>query len=168
MVAKSDARPLGSTIDYAVVEVEEPAHPHCRRLRDYWRAHMQPDGIVLRANFNPLDMPDLMGGMFVVEPVNGGTDMRYRLVGAENERRLGRKFTGALFSDSYTPEMAADQIALHNRVMETRKPVCLRGHFIGIDLEHVRYEAIYLPARTANGEMQVIGGLYDLAGYDGE
>ena len=163
MVAKSDARPLGSTIDYAVVEVEEPAHPKCRRLLDYWRARMQPDGTVLRADFNPLDLPQLMGGMFVVEPVDGGADLRYRLVGAETERRLGRKFTGELFSYSYTPEMAADQIALHNRVMETRKPTCLQGHFIGLDLEHVSYEAIYLPVRTDNGGMQVIGGLYELA-----
>ena len=165
MVAISGASSLGSSIDYAVIEVEEPAHPKCRRLLDYWRAHMQPDGVVLRAGFNPLDMPQLMGGMFVVEPVNGGADMRYRLVGAENERRLGRKFTGELFSCSYTPEMAAEQIALHNRIMETRKSACLRGYFNGLDLEHVHYEALYLPARADNGDMQVIGGMYDLAGY---
>lgn len=166
MVAISGASPLGSSIDYAVIEVEEPAHPKCRYLLDYWRSRMQPDGAVRRADFNPLDMPKLMGGMFVVEPINGGTDMRYRLVGAENERRLGRRFTGELFSCSYTPEMAADQIALHIRIMETRKPACLRGHFIGLDLEHIHYEALYLPARADSGEMQVIGGMYDLNGYE--
>lgn len=165
MAIQKEAPAAGSEIDYSVVEVEEPTHPHCRMLLAYWLARLQPDGLMLRSDFNPLDMPQAMGGMFVVEPVDDGADMRYRLVGSENERRLGRKFTGELFSDSYSPEMAAEQIALHTRIMETRKPACLQGHFIGLDLEHVHYEAIYLPVRTLAGETQVVGGLYDLAGY---
>ena len=155
----------GSGIDYAVVEVEEPVHPHCQSLLVYWRARLQEDGLMLRSDFNPLDLPTAMGGMFVVEPVNGGADMRYRLVGSENESRLGRKFTGELFTKSYSPEMAAEQIAFHNRIIESKRPACLQGRFIGVDLEHVHYEAIYLPVRTADGGMQVIGGLYDLAGH---
>lgn len=152
-------------IDYAVVEVDEPVHPHCRALLAYWQARLQADGLMPRSAFNPLDMPHAMGGMFVVEPVNAGADMRYRLVGSENERRLGRKFTGELFSDCYLPEMAVHQIAFHNRIMAEKKPACLRGRFIGIDLEHVHYEAIYLPVRAEDGGTQVIGGLYDLAGH---
>lgn len=165
MAIEKEAPAAGSGIDYSVVEVEEPAHPHCRALLVYWRARRQQDGLMLRADFNPLDLPTAMGGMFVVEPVDGGADMRYRLVGSENERRLGRKFTGELFTESYSPEMAAEQIAFHNRIIETKRPACLQGRFIGVDLEHVHYEAIYLPVRTADGGMQVIGGLYDLAGH---
>lgn len=165
MAIEKEAPAAGSGIDYSVVEVEEPAHPHCRALLAYWRARRQQDGLMLRADFNPLDMPAAMGGMFVVEPVDGGADMRYRLVGSENERRLGRKFTGELFTESYSPEMAVEQIAFHNRIIETKRPACLQGRFIGVDLEHVHYEAIYLPVRTASGLVQVIGGLYDLAGH---
>ncbi|MBX3507211.1 MAG: PAS domain-containing protein [Parvibaculum sp.] len=165
MAMETKTPAAGTGIDYSVVEIDEPAHPHCRTLLAYWKARLQPDGMMLRSDFNPLDMPQAMGGMFVVEPVDGGTDMRYRLVGSENERRLGRKFTGELFTDSYSPEMAAEQIAFHNRIIETKRPACLRGRFIGVDLEHVHYEAIYLPVRTEAGGVQVIGGLYDLAGH---
>lgn len=150
-------------IDYAVREVEKPSHPHSQHMLAYWKERRQPDGLMPRAAFDPLDMPKLMGGMFVVEPVNGGTNMRYRLVGAENERRLGRKFTGELFTDCYLPEMAADQIALHNRVLETRRPVFLQGCFLGLDLEHVHYEAIYLPAMGKDGGLQIIGGLFEFS-----
>ena len=166
MAMETKAPAAGTGIDYSVVEIDEPAHPHCRTLLAYWKARLQPDGMMLRSDFNPLDMPQAMGGMFVVEPVDGGADMRYRLVGSENERRLGRKFTGELFTDSYSPEMAAEQIAFHNRIIETKRPACLRGRFIGVDLEHVHYEAIYLPVRTEAGGVQVIGGLYDLAGHN--
>lgn len=165
MAMETKAPAAGTGIDYSVVEIEEPAHPHCRTLLAYWIARLQPDGMMLRSDFNPLDMPQAMGGMFVVEPVDGGANMRYRLVGSENEHRLGRKFTGQLFTDSYSPEMAAEQIAFHKRIIETKRPACLRGRFIGVDLEHVHYEAIYLPVRTEAGAVQVIGGLYDLAGH---
>lgn len=165
MAKEKEVPAAGSDIDYSVIEVEQPVHPHCRKLLAYWQARLQPDGLMLRSDFNPLDMPTAMGGMFVVEPVDGGRDMRYRLVGSENEQRLGRKFTGELFSESYSPEMAAEQIAFHNRIFETKRPACLQGRFIGVDLEHVHYEAIYLPVRMEDGGMQVIGGLYDLAGH---
>lgn len=162
MTTKKNVHPAGSGIDYSVVEVEEPRHPLCLNFLDYWKARLQPDGVMRREDFNPLDMPRAMGGMYVVEPANGGADMRYRLVGSEREGRLGVSFTGKLFSECFSPEMAADQVAFHNRIMETRKPACLRGHFIGVDLEHVHYEAIYLPVRTRDGGMQVIGGIYEL------
>lgn len=167
VTTKRDVHPAGSGIDYSVVEADEPRHPHCRQILDYWKARLQPDGIMQRSDFNPLDMPRAMGGMFVVEPVDGGADMRYRLVGSENEERLGVRLTGKLFSESYLPEMASDQIAFHNRVMEMRQPACLRGYFIGVDLEHLHYEAIYLPVRTEEGGMQVIGGLYELPVEEG-
>lgn len=158
-----DVRADEKGIDYAVKEVAEPIHPHSRLLLGYWKERRQPDGLMLRSAFNPLDMPQVMGRMFVVEPVDGGADMRYRLVGTENEKRLGRNFTGALFKDCYQPEMAGDQIALHNRILETRIPAFLQGCFLGLDLEHVHYEAIYLPARGNDGGLQIIGGLFELA-----
>ncbi|MCF8470434.1 MAG: PAS domain-containing protein [Parvibaculum sp.] len=165
MTIHTDNEPAGHGINISVVEVDAPAHPWCRRLLDHWRLHLQPDGLMTRADFNPLDMPRLMGGMFVVEPLEGGADMRYRLVGGDNERRLGRKFTGERFSACYGQHMAAEQIAFHNRVMADKRPACLRGHWVGVDLDHAHFEAIYLPVRAATDKIQVIGGMYDLAGY---
>lgn len=162
---RPSAVPKGSEIDHEVVEMAEPQHPKCCQIFDYWRARRRSDGLLSRCDFNPLDMPRLMGGMFVVEPVDGGLDMRYRLVGAANERRLGMTFTGRLFSECYIAHMASIQIALHNRVMEARMPAVLRGRFLGVDLEYARFEAVYLPALAETG-LQVIGGLYDLARPD--
>ncbi|HAC59330.1 PAS domain-containing protein [Parvibaculum sp.] len=163
MAMQHNPHSLDGGIDYTVVEVNEPAHPYSRRLLAYWRERLRADGPMLRSDFNPLDLPQLMGGMFVVEPVDGGSDMRYRLVGSENERRLGRKFTGELFSQCYSQEMAAEQIAFHNRIMQSEKPAFLQGNFLGLDLEHVRYEAAYFPVRVDERDLQVIGGLYDMA-----
>lgn len=157
--------PVGTEIDHEVVEMTEPRHPKCCRMFEYWSARRQSDGLLSRRDFNPLDMPRLMGGMFVVEPVDGGIDMRYRLVGAANERRLGMSFTGRLFSECYVPQMASMQIALHNRVMNAPMPAVLQGRFLGVDLEYACFEAIYLPV-GADGGRQVIGGLYDMARPD--
>jgi len=152
-------------IDYDVVEAVEPAHPKCRLMLDYWSARRQADGMPLRRDFNPLDMPRLMGGMFVVEPIDGGADMRYRLIGAANEQRLNMPFTGRRFTECYGPHMAIDQITLHNRVLSELKPAILRGRFLGVDLEYASFEAIYLPVRAETG-LQIVGGLYDMAQTD--
>ncbi len=163
MAINADTHLLKGDIDYSAIETDAPIHPNCRQLLDYWRARLQPDGLMHRADFNPLDMPLLMGGMFIVEPVDGGKDMRYRLVGTENEQRLGMKLTGMRFTECYAPHMAAEQIAFHNRLMTSRKPSCLRGNFVNVAAEHANFEAIYLPALSGYGELQIVGGMYDLA-----
>ncbi|MDO9126419.1 MAG: PAS domain-containing protein [Parvibaculum sp.] len=163
MATNADTHPPKGSIDYSVVETDAPIHPNCRRLLDYWRERLKADGLMRRVDFNPLEMPSLMGGMFIVEPVDGGKDMRYRLVGTENEQRLGMKFTGRRFTECYAPRMAAEQIAFHSRIIATRKPSCLRGNFVNVAAEHANFEAIYLPAQAGNGEPQIVGGVYDLA-----
>ncbi len=157
----ADIHPGQREIGYDAIEAQEPTHPKNRQLLEYWRARCVGGDVAPRHDINPLDMPALMGGMFVVEPVDDGTDMRYRLIGAANEQRLGMPFTGRRFSECYEPKMAADQIAIHNRVMERLKPVVLRGNFLGVDMEYARFECLYLPVRAETG-LQVFGGLYDM------
>ncbi|MDP2125348.1 MAG: PAS domain-containing protein [Parvibaculum sp.] len=155
----------GSRIGYDAIEVREPIHPKCRRLLNYWLARCKDDGVPARRDFNPFDLPDLMGGMSVTEPVDGGADIRFRLVSATNEQRLGMSMMGRLMSECYAPGPAAEQIAIHNRVMSGTTPVVLRGNFLDIDIEYARFECIYLPVRAETG-LQVIGGLYDMAQTD--
>lgn len=155
----------GPRIGYDAIEVVEPIHPKCGRLLNYWVARCKNGVVPSRRDFNPFDLPDLVGGMSVTEPVNGGADIRCRLVGAANEQRLGVSLTGRLISECYEPGAAAEQIAIHNRVMSGTTPVVLRGNFVDIDLEYARFECIYLPVRAEAG-LQVIGGLYDMAQTD--
>lgn len=154
---------VASFVDCEAVEVVAPAHPKNRFLMAYWRDRIQPDGAALRRDILPADLKHILGGIFIVEPVDEGADMIHRLVGTENERRLGMRCTGRRFTECYCPRMAAEQITFNNEVLRKLMPGFLRGRIIGLDMEHAQFEASYLPVRTEGGLLQVLGGMYDLA-----
>ena len=154
---------VASFVDCEAVEVAALAHPKNRFLVAYWRDRIQADGVALRRDILPSDIKHILGGIFIVEPVDDGTDMIYRLVGTENEHRLGMRCTGRRFTECYCPRMAAEQVAFHNAVLCRLMPGFLHGRIIGLDIEHAQFEACYLPVRTDGGVLQVLGGMYDLA-----
>lgn len=163
MLKKLDHESKSREVDYEVVEVGAPAHPKNQFLLAYWRSKAGPDGVVYRSAIVPFDFRRILGGVFIVEPVDGGLDLMYRLVGSENEHRLGVSYTGRRFTECYGKAMAADQIAFHNRVFAEGKPAFLRGRLKGLDVEFAEFEASYLPMRTEDGGYQMLGGVYDLA-----
>lgn len=152
-----------SSVDYDVMEVAVPLHPKNKALLVYWSGKADEDGIVHRRDIDPVDLKRVLGGLFIVEPVDGGRDLLYRLVGSQNERRLGMKCMGRRFTECYAPGMAVAQIAFHARVVADGNPAFLRGRLLGLDLEYADFEACYLPLRTDEGGWQMLGGMYDLA-----
>lgn len=152
-----------NAVDYQVTEVGEPLHPKNQVLLAYWNSKVDADGVVRRRDVDPADLRRVLGGMFIVEPVDGGADLLYRLVGSQNEHRLGMKCMGRRFTECYTPGMASDQIAFHARIFASGKPAFLRGRLLGLDLEYVNFEASYFPIRAETGGSQMLGGMYDLA-----
>lgn len=152
-----------SEVNYDVTEINAPLHPKNQFLLNYWNDKRDAQGIVFRSYVNPADLKSVLGGFYIVEPVDEGQDLLYRLVGSQNESRLGMRFMGRRFTECYAAEMATDQIAFHKRVFETGTPTFLTGRLLGVDLEYVTFEASYLPIHLGSGGFQMIGGLYDMA-----
>lgn len=152
-----------SNVEYEVTEVDTPLHSKNRRLVDYWTSNLDADGIVHRRDIDPAQLKSVLGGLFIVELIDDGKDLLYRLVGSENERRLGMRCMGRRFTECYSLQMAAEQIAFHASVFKSGRPAFLRGRLLGLDLEYVQFEACYLPLRSDNGRFQMLGGMYDLA-----
>lgn len=151
-----------SRVDYEVVEVDAPIHPKNCFILGYWRERMSADAVVYRREVDPVDLKKILGGVFIVEPVDGGKDLLYRLVGSQNERRIGMNCTGRRFTECYGPRMAAEQIAFHARVFADGRPAFLRGRLMGVDLDHANFEACYLPMLADAGTPQMLGGFFDL------
>jgi hypothetical protein len=163
MLTDLGPQPGTSSVDYEVAEVAKPLHPKNQMLLAYWYGKADADGFVHRRDIDPVDLKRVLGGLFIVEPVDNGADLLYRLVGSQNERRLGMRYMGRRFTECYAPGMAADQIAFHKRIFASGEPAFLRGRLLGLDLEYVNFEASYLPLRTEDGGWQMMGGMYDLA-----
>lgn len=166
MLTDIGPRVFTSSVDYDVEERIEPVHFKNLALLQYWSSKADAAGTIHRRDINPVDLKKVLGGFFIVEPVDNDTDLLYRLVGYQNESRLGIRCMGRRFSECYAPAMAADQVAFHLRVAATGKPAFLSGRLLGLNLEYVNFEASYLPVCTDDGGWQMIGGLYDLAEQD--
>jgi len=68
-------------------------------LYAYWLSKRGGRAMPSRADIDPGDFRALLPHILLVDVIDGGTDFRYRLVGTELERHLGRPVTGRLLSE---------------------------------------------------------------------
>lgn len=149
-------------VDYEAREVDEPIHPSNIFLSQYMTARKDAHGITHRRDINPVDLRKIMGGITIIESAENGTNLRYRLVGVENEQRLGIKLNGRLFTECYGARMAAEQIAFINDIIKNPRRRVLQGRFLGLDLEHAWFEAIYHAVQAESGAFQVFTGMFEI------
>ena len=149
-----DERPL----DPFVKEAPEPGDVADERL-----VHLLARWHALHAASAPDDLPPLkliapeelrfiLGWLMIMEPLDGGTDFRYRLYGSSIAATTGRDLTGHKVSESF-PLFAAWTSAVYRTTMARRLPV-LTSHaprrFVLVD----RWERLILPFAGAAGAVE--------------
>ncbi len=93
-----------------------------RRLADYWSVRCRDSRVPARANIDPLDFPDLLANIMLIERVmEAGEDRyRFRLAGTDIARFTGRELTGR-FLDDVVPADYHAYVRQMNRVALTRR-----------------------------------------------
>lgn len=141
----------GQKTDVVFTPIESPTHEQARELLAYWQACMAKGGFVMGRDIPSRQIAHLMKHLIVREPVEGGRDFRYRLVGTVLMERLGRDVTGLLISDVYAPASAQSFIAALRRTIETGQPVIQRAEVHGM-VDTVRSaEGVLLPMKAPDG-----------------
>jgi hypothetical protein len=76
----------------------------CARFFDYWLKIAPPGRLPGRQHFDPLDIPDLVSRVWMLDVVAtpGGPRFRYRLVGTREVQTLEREVTGQWFDEVHT------------------------------------------------------------------
>jgi hypothetical protein len=73
-----------------------------RRLYDYWRSiHPAGDRLPGRQHLEPLDFPDLLRWVWLLDVVAEPERFRYRLIGTGQVHAMGRDLTGHWLGDAY-------------------------------------------------------------------
>lgn len=118
-------------LDPLFEELPAPRHAGAAGLHAEWRRLHSPEGLPRRADFSMerIAALGLLGQFFVIEPLDGGRDWRYRLLGSKLIWLFGRDVTGIPFSEHFFPDEAERCIALSNRVARSGRPVFLRARF---------------------------------------
>ena len=104
-------------------------HPRAVRLHRYWLSIHPSEGLLPgRQHFDPLAMPDLLAGLWLLDAQQEPFRLRYRLVGTGIVEALGRDVTG-LWLDEAHPHVRDDAgfFERYPRTVETRLPDWRKG-----------------------------------------
>lgn len=163
-------------IDPMFEELAAPVGPKARALFDLWREVSPPGDLPNRTafTFERIQECGSMGYFFVIEPMDGGRDWRYRLVGSRITWLFGEDTTNVPFTVHFYPDEAEQCIALSNSVVSTRVPLFLRARFVSGNFSG-ELETMSLPVHSPdNSELWLVGASYPtgeaarLAGIQGD
>lgn len=104
------------------------AHVKVRRAFQYWKSLHISTGLPGRQHVDPLAIPDLLPGLWLLDVQREPFRLRYRLVGTRVVRAIGREVTGQWLDEAH-PEIGGDPnyLARPRQVVETGVPSWRRG-----------------------------------------
>ena len=98
-------------------------------LYSYWSSKRGPRAMPGRPDIDPAELLPLLPHILLMDVVEAGRDFRYRLVGTEVERHIGRPVTGRLISEVLNGDYLAYIHSLHRRAMTEATPVYSENNF---------------------------------------
>ena len=91
-----------------------------RRLFDHWHGLSGGSDIPHYRRIDPVEIPSLLGYLAIVEVLDGGTNYRYRLYGADIVRHTGIEMTGRTTADLVDRAKVAPFIPMFFAALNTR------------------------------------------------
>ncbi|MBP5855446.1 PAS domain-containing protein [Marivibrio halodurans] len=142
--------------------LDAPAGPRAKALHAYWRALAPPPNLPWRRQIAMDDLArlDCLDSIFILEPLEDGSDWRYRLLGTRIVEIYGQEVTNVPLREHMTSEEAEQAIALSNAVRDSREPLFLRARFVSGDYD-TPIETMSLPilGRDAD-DVWLFGGTF--------
>ena len=103
-----------------------------------------------RADFDPTDLREHIGSLFLVDVLEGGDDFQYRLIGSAIVDAVGRDVTGKKVSDVFEEPI----LRLYRHLVQHPTPVRTHGTVEWRQRCYLEHECILLPlsddGRTVN------------------
>lgn len=130
--------------------------PLLLRLYSLWQEKCRGDLLPARADFDPLEMRDCLGSVFLAEALPEDDDFRYTLVGSEITRAVKRDSTGKRVSEVF----GAAGLALYRKVRDERRPIRVHGPVDWLGRDYIGYETVVLPLADDGRQVnRFIGGM---------
>jgi hypothetical protein len=127
-------------------------HPNHIRLYQYWSSKSPPGRLPGRQNLDPLEIPDLLFNLALIDIVraNGECRFRYRLAGTGIAFRAERDPTGKFFEELYDGEYLQKANSTYQSIVQTGLPFMSRRQF-PVGEEYLSYDRLVLPL-ASDGE----------------
>lgn len=159
-VLQEKGRVEHSASQIAPAELGDPA---LVALWRHWLEKCPQSGLPLRGDVNPIRFPRLLPRVFIVQVAGDPPAFTYSLVGEENIEAHGSNFKGRDIRDldGPWPGYGASLHEFYSFVVAGRDAVAARGAMNFLDKGFRRFEAIYLPLSSGDGNVsQILGAAH--------
>ncbi|MBO6559867.1 MAG: PAS domain-containing protein [Nisaea sp.] len=120
--------------------------PSIQRFLRLWEERREGQALPSRKSFEVADLKEWLGHILILDVIGGGADFRYRLVGVEIARAVGRDYTGRLMSECEFEVPASEVIGEFREVVTARRPLVRRGHVTWApDRSWRSFESVHMP-----------------------
>lgn len=138
-------------------EIESELDPAGVRILNYWRRLGEGhDGPPPKARFDPLDVPQALPGMMVVEKRLEDDELYYRLVGTREVAERGFDPTGMLVKDGFFGHSWELIEAHYHAVMRGGEPILALDDVRKRNFVTVRDVALFLPMSDQQGAVRFV------------
>ncbi|MGE5146600.1 MAG: PAS domain-containing protein [Candidatus Eiseniibacteriota bacterium] len=142
----------------------ELSDPRLRRFYDYWQGKHRGDRLPGRQDIDPLEIPDLLPHVSILDVVGQGDAVRFRfrLVGTANVQIAGREHTGAFIEEVFEADDAARLQTTFRGIVDNREPhywqtsMAVRGN------EPVSYVRLMVPLASDGATVDMLMGVFFL------
>lgn len=116
-----------------------------RQLYFYWQARRRGSHPPCRADIDPIDIPNLLPFLTIVEVVPDARRYVYRLVGTREVEVRGNDPTGKSVAEAFYGPSVEDGHKFYDRVVATMAPVYDDSPYVNFDGRYNDDEMLFLP-----------------------
>ena len=142
----------------------DPTSPRLRACHGYWRSLAPADILPAYRDFDVVQVPRaLLPHLILLDVLDDGRDVRYRVVGTAVVEAIGRDFTGETGSEyrhRHEPPTVAEG---YRRVRDTGAPDLYRGTLESVGKEFIAYERLALPLARDDRQVGFILACFEFA-----
>jgi hypothetical protein len=125
-------------------------------LLNYWQTKRGDRSMPARAAIDPLEMRAHIGHLILVDVIGSPPRFRYRLIGSEVTRRVGRDSTGKYLDALYSPAVYEAMIVSYEWIVANRRPMRCTGNLQHANREWIGFESIDLPLSDDDHEVNML------------
>lgn len=149
-----------STASNGEVLRPETWHPTIRALYDYWLSVHPPAGPPGRQHIEPTAIPRLLPNLFMVDVSRDPLRFKYRLMGTEYARLIGRDLTGR-YLDEVHPGFHGEILHQYTEAAELGRPAYRKGpiKYARPDKQYLGMERLIVPLARNGVDVDMILGI---------
>jgi hypothetical protein len=152
----------GDHVDLLATEIDPPLHPGSQQLVRYWdRCRELPGGLTIGRDLPTRTILKILDKLYLLDPIAGATDFRFRLAPSGLIRRFGTDVSGHLLSELYSGRAFEQYAQGLRQTLEFERPVSYDVRVIGAAKDVMHLERVSVPVKSRDlSRTLLLGGTF--------